>query len=66
MWGLRLVNRRAELLDASSLLEQAALDRYIFLRDAYLQRRRSQIYDGQPPRQREEDDVNEPPKPAVK
>jgi phospholipid-binding lipoprotein MlaA len=65
MWGLRLVNRRAELLVASSLLEQAALDRYIFLRDAYLQRRRNQVYDGQPPRQRDED-VNEPPKPAVK
>jgi len=66
MWALRFVNRRAELLDASSLLEQAALDRYIFLRDAYLQRRRNQIYDGQPPRRREEDDVNEAPKPAVK
>jgi len=65
LWVLRLVNRRADLLDASSLLEQAALDRYIFLRDAYLQRRRSQIYDGSPPRQRDEE-VNEPPPPAVK
>jgi phospholipid-binding lipoprotein MlaA len=65
LWALRLVNRRAELLDASSLLEQAALDRYIFLRDAYLQRRRSQIYDGQPPRQRD-DDVNDAPEPSVK
>jgi phospholipid-binding lipoprotein MlaA len=65
LWGLRLVNRRAELLDASSLLEQAALDRYIFLRDAYLQRRRNQIYDGSPPRQRDEE-VNEPSGPAVK
>ena len=65
LWVVRLINRRADLLDASSLLEQAALDRYIFLRDAYLQRRRSQIYDGSPPRQRDEE-VNEPPPPAVK
>jgi len=65
LWVLRLINRRADLLDASGLLEQAALDRYIFLRDAYLQRRRSQIYDGSPPRQRDEE-VNEPPPPAVK
>ena len=34
------------------LLEQAALDRYVFQRDAYLQRRRSLIYDGSPPRER--------------
>ena len=65
MWALRFVNRRAELLEASSLLEQAALDRYIFLRDAYLQRRRNQIYDGQPPREREPD-VNDEPRPSVK
>ena len=62
MWALRFVNRRAELLDATSLLEQAALDRYIFLRDAYLQRRRSQIYDGHPPRE----EVNDPPDQPVK
>jgi phospholipid-binding lipoprotein MlaA len=64
LYGLYLVNSRAELLDASSLLEQAALDRYIFQRDAYLQRRRSLIYDGSPPREREE--VNEPQDSSVK
>jgi phospholipid-binding lipoprotein MlaA len=53
---VRAVGRRADLLDASRLLEEAALDKYVFLRDAYLQRRRSQIYDGHPPRQREEDE----------
>lgn len=50
--ALRLVSRRADLLGASRLLEQAALDRYAFLRDAYLQRRRSLVYDGRPPRER--------------
>jgi phospholipid-binding lipoprotein MlaA len=48
---LRLVNTRADLLDASRILEEAALDKYTFQRDAYLQRRRSLIYDGNPPRE---------------
>jgi len=48
---LRLVNTRADLLDASRILEEAALDKYTFQRDAYLQRLRSLIYDGQPPRE---------------
>lgn len=46
---VRLVDRRAALLDASNLLEDAALDRYQFVRDAYMQRRQSQVYDGDPP-----------------
>jgi len=61
---VRAVGKRADLLDASKLLEEAALDKYVFLRDAYLQRRRSQIYDGRPPREREEDD--DEPAPADK
>jgi len=48
---LRAVGARADLLDASRLLEEAALDKYVFQRDAYLQRRRSLIYDGHPPRE---------------
>lgn len=48
----RTVARRADLLGASSTLEAAALDRYVFLREAFLQRRRSLVYDGRPPRQR--------------
>jgi len=47
---LRAVGHRADLLDASRILEEAALDKYIFQRDAYLQRRRGLIYDGNPPR----------------
>jgi phospholipid-binding lipoprotein MlaA len=46
---LRVVNHRANLLDASQLLDDAAFDKYSFLRDSYLQRRRSQVYDGDPP-----------------
>jgi phospholipid-binding lipoprotein MlaA len=42
------------LLDASSLMEDAALDRYQFLRDAYLQRRESQVFDGEVPQRKPE------------
>jgi len=47
----RFVSRRTDLLDASRLFDEASLDRYVFLRDAYLQRRRSLVYDGNPPRE---------------
>jgi len=47
---LRATSKRADLLDASRILEEAALDKYVFQRDAYLQRRRNLIYDGNPPR----------------
>lgn len=46
---LQVVNVRANLLGASRMLDDVALDRYAFLRDAYLQRRRSLVYDGDPP-----------------
>lgn len=61
---LRLTGARADLLEASRILEQAALDKYVFQRDAYLQRRRSLVYDGRPPRERYEDDapVNREPR----
>jgi phospholipid-binding lipoprotein MlaA len=41
--ALRLVDTRASLLRAGELLEQAALDKYGFTRDAYLARRQRQI-----------------------
>jgi phospholipid-binding lipoprotein MlaA len=46
---LNLVDKRAQLLDASRMLDEVALDPYTFTRDAFLQRRRSQVYDGNPP-----------------
>jgi phospholipid-binding lipoprotein MlaA len=48
----RVAGKRADLLEASRMLEEIALDRYAFERDAYLQRRRSLIYDGNPPREK--------------
>lgn len=49
LWSLDAVRARANLLKASAILEQAALDPYVFTRDAWLQRRRNQVYDGAPP-----------------
>lgn len=46
LYGVRLVNTRANLLDASNLLEAAALDPYSFTRDAYLARRKYLISGG--------------------
>lgn len=45
--AVRLVDSRAALLSTSSLLEDAAFDPYQFVRDAYLQRRESRIWDGE-------------------
>jgi len=47
--GLRLVDKRADLLGASKVLEEAALDEYEFLRDAFLQKRQYDVFDGNPP-----------------
>lgn len=46
---LRVVNSRAGLLKVTTMLEEAALDKYTFTRDAFLQSRRSSIFDGNPP-----------------
>lgn len=43
LYALRLTDTRAELLRATDVLDQIALDKYAFTRDAYLQRRQSQI-----------------------
>jgi len=61
LYGVRAIGNRANLLDASSVIEQAALDKYAFVREAWLQRRRNLVYDGNPPREREEPD-DEPTK----
>ena len=46
----RFVSDRADLLPADDAIEQASLgDKYSYIRDAYLQRRRNMIYDGHPP-----------------
>ena len=48
--ALDIVNTRAMLLNADRLVRNQ-YDPYVFIRDAYLQRRRAQVYDGNPPRE---------------
>ena len=64
MYGLRLVSRRESLLGASRVLSVAALDEYAFVREAYLQQRRNLVYDGNPPREKDDDEGPGPETPA--
>lgn len=48
--ALRVVDMRADMLPADKVIEEAALDKYAYVRDGYLQRRRNLIHDGNPPR----------------
>ena len=48
--ALRAVHLRASLLRATNVLDEAALDKYSFTRDAHLQRRRAEIYEPDDPR----------------
>lgn len=45
LYALRAVDRRANLLRVGSVIDQAALDRYSFTRDAYLQKRNAEVFD---------------------
>ena len=62
LWATRFLNRRSELLDTSKILDTAALDPYEFLRDAYLQRRRNLVFDGNPPPDKDDIDIKVKPK----
>jgi phospholipid-binding lipoprotein MlaA len=55
--GLDFLNQRTNLLTAGELLESAAIDPYTFVRDAYLQKRRNQIFDGNPPPEQNAEDI---------
>jgi phospholipid-binding lipoprotein MlaA len=54
--GLRVVNARNTYYEAGDLLDGAAIDKYSFVRDAYIQRRQYQINEG-----REDEEVLMPP-----
>jgi phospholipid-binding lipoprotein MlaA len=58
-----LVVKRASLLDEEKVLDEAAIDRYSFIRDAYLQHRQNLVYDGNPPREKYDDEDDEDSKP---
>ena len=51
LYGTDTVSDRDQLLQAEKVLDQAALDQYQFVRDAYLQRRLNLVHDGNPPKE---------------
>jgi phospholipid-binding lipoprotein MlaA len=55
LYGVGAVDIRAQVTEATKLVDTAALDRYLFIRNAYLQRRRYLVYDGKPPPEPEEE-----------
>jgi phospholipid-binding lipoprotein MlaA len=59
-YTLSAINKRANLLGASQVIDEIALDKYTFVRDAYLARRRSLVYDGNPPESKLDDDSEAP------
>jgi len=63
---LQLIDTRASLLSAGRMVDDIALDKYVFIRDGYLTRRRSLVHDGDPPDNREADDTKEEPPAAPK
>ena len=55
IYGFGAVDARAQALGASSLLDEAAIDPYTFVRRAYLQRRQYEVYDGNPPQEKDDE-----------
>jgi len=47
--ALRLTDQRADLLSASKIMDEASVDRYEFIRNAYFQQRNYVVHDGNPP-----------------
>ena len=50
--GLKAIDTRKSLLKVDSVVTKATIDKYAFIRDAYLQRRQHLVYDGNPPREK--------------
>ena len=45
----RVIDTRSRMLQTLDIVKEAALDPYTFVRDGYLQKRESDVYDGNPP-----------------
>lgn len=58
-WALKGLDARAGFLEQEKVLDEATIDRYSFMRDAYLMRRQNLVYDGSPPRVRYDDEDEE-------
>ena len=49
--AVRYIDLRASLLPTDKVVDEAAFDKYTYIRDAYLQHRRNEVFDGDPPRE---------------
>lgn len=49
LFGIKAIDTRADNLSTTEIADEAAVNRYEFYRDAYLQRRQYLVYDGVPP-----------------
>jgi phospholipid-binding lipoprotein MlaA len=47
---------RVQALDASAMVDRAAIDKYTFIRRSYLQRREYLVHDGNPPKKEDDDE----------
>jgi phospholipid-binding lipoprotein MlaA len=65
LYGIGYLDQRAQALPAEAAVEAAALDKYRFIRNAYLRNRRFQVYEGKPPPEEDEDQAPPPPVPNM-
>lgn len=57
--GLKLIDKRADLMQATNVIDETAPDPYAFIRDAWTQRRNNLVYDGNPPDEFNDDELFE-------
>ncbi len=55
--AVKFIDIRADLLSAGNIIDETAPDKYAFIRDAWLQRRKNLIYDGNPPDEFSEEEL---------
>jgi len=67
LYAANFLDERVRLLSRETVLDEAMIDRYSFIRDAYLQRRQNLVYDGEPPRMKiyDEESDNGPDTPPA-
>ncbi len=63
--ALEVLHTRTLLLSTTNLIDQVALDKYLFVRNGYLARRRDSLYDGAPPMDNFYDEPAEAPAPPT-
>ena len=65
LYALRLIDKRSNLLRTTAVLDAVALDKYTFTRDIFLQVRRNEVFDGNPPEEVLKDVENPEVKPEA-